>query len=49
MLTEQPGPTLRHALPPSLSHAAGRVRELLDLLGRSVTVALRCEALLPAA
>ena len=29
--------------------AAGRVRVLLDLLGRSVLVALRCEALLPAA
>jgi transcriptional antiterminator RfaH len=29
--------------------AAGRVRVLLDLLGRSVSVALRCEALLPAA
>ena len=28
--------------------AAGRVRVLLDLLGRSVSVALRCEALLPA-
>ncbi len=29
--------------------AAGRVRVLLDLLGRSVSVALRCEALMPAA
>jgi transcription elongation factor/antiterminator RfaH len=29
--------------------AAGRVRVLLDLLGRSVPVALRCEALIPAA
>src|SRR5580700_1097981 len=28
--------------------ATGRVRVLLDLLGRSVSVALRCEALLPA-
>lgn len=28
--------------------AAGRVRVLLDLLGRSVSVALRCESLLPA-
>jgi len=29
--------------------AAGRVRVLLDLLGRSVSVALRCEALIAAA
>ena len=29
--------------------AAGRVRVLVDLLGRSVCVALRCEALMPAA
>ena len=29
--------------------AAGRVRVLLDMLGRSVSVALRCEALMPAA
>ena len=29
--------------------AAGRVRVLLDFLGRSVSVALRCEALMPAA
>ncbi len=29
--------------------AHGRVRVLLDLLGRSVSVALRCEALIPAA
>ena len=29
--------------------AAGRVRVLLDLLGRSVSVALRCEAVTPAA
>ncbi|MGA7676572.1 MAG: transcriptional activator RfaH [Rhizomicrobium sp.] len=29
--------------------AAGRVRVLLDMLGRSVSVALRCEALAPAA
>jgi transcriptional antiterminator RfaH len=28
---------------------AGRVRVLLDILGRSVSVALRCEALMPAA
>ena len=28
---------------------AGRVRVLLDLLGRSVSVALRCEALMAAA
>jgi transcriptional antiterminator RfaH len=35
----------------TLAHldAAGRVRVLLDLLGRSVPVALRCEQLLPAA
>jgi transcriptional antiterminator RfaH len=30
-------------------NAAGRVRVLLDLLGRSVSVALRCEALIAAA
>jgi transcriptional antiterminator RfaH len=29
--------------------AGGRVRVLLDILGRSVSVALRCEALMPAA